>query len=51
MQVDRETLAKAYHKELCIAGKCEGDPDEADYHMADLANRILEDIDAAAVSL
>lgn len=51
MQVEREALAKAYHKKFCISAECEGEPDEADYHLADVANEILEDIPAEAVSL
>lgn len=51
MQVERETLAKAYHKMFCIRKGCEGDPDESDYDTADMTNEVLEQIPAEAVSL
>lgn len=52
MRVDRKTLAEHYHKAYCTKKEgCDGTPDHDDYDMADLANEILEDVPASAVTL
>lgn len=36
---------------MCISGDCAGEPDEADYHLADMANDALAGIPPEAITL